>query len=55
MTPRHGRSRESVQAVITAQASRAQKLAAADWVIDNDGISLEALRTRVLSLPIVLT
>ena len=52
---RNGWSREAVQAVITAQASRAQKLAAADWVIDNDGISLEALRTRLLSLPIVLT
>jgi dephospho-CoA kinase len=49
---RNGWKREAVQAVITAQASRAQKLAAADWVIDNEGISLEALHTRVLSLPI---
>lgn len=52
---RNGWSRETVQAIISAQASRAQKLAAADWVIDNEGISLEALRTRVLSLPIELT
>lgn len=49
---RNGWSRETVQAIISAQASRTQKLAAADWVIDNEGISLEALRTRVLSLPI---
>lgn len=49
---RNGWKREAVQAIISAQASRTQKLAAADWVIDNEGISLEALRTRVLSLPI---
>jgi dephospho-CoA kinase len=52
---RNSWKREAVQAVATAQASRAQKLAAADWVIDNEGISLEALRKRVLSLPIELT
>jgi len=52
---RNGWSRETVQAIIAAQASRAQKLAAADWVIDNEGISLETLRTRVLSLPIEST
>jgi dephospho-CoA kinase len=52
---RNSWKREAVQAVVTAQASRAQKLAAADWVIDNEGISLEALRKRVLSLPIELT
>lgn len=49
---RNGWSRETIQAIISAQASRSQKLAAADWVIDNESISLEALRTRVLSLPI---
>ena len=49
---RNGWSREAVQAVINAQASRAQKLATADWVIDNEDISLEALRTRVQSLPL---
>ncbi len=52
---RNSWKREAVQAVVTAQASRAQKLAAADWVIDNEGISLEALRKRVISLPIELT
>ena len=52
---RNGWSRENVQAIISAQTSRAQKLAASDWVIDNEGISLEALRTRVLSLPMKST
>ena len=52
---RNGWSRETIQAIISAQASRAQKLAAADWVIDNEDISLEALRKRVLGLPIELT
>ena len=52
---RNGWKREAVQAVISAQASRAQKLAVADWVIDNEGISLEALRTCVLNLPIETT
>ncbi len=52
---RNSWKREAVQAVVTAQASRTQKLAAADWVIDNEGISLEALRKRVLGLPIELT
>jgi len=52
---RNGLSREIVQSIIAAQASRTQKLAAADWVIDNDGISLEALRIEVESLPIPTT
>ena len=52
---RNGLSRETVQSIIAAQASRTQKLAAADWVIDNDGISLEALRIEVESLPIPTT
>lgn len=52
---RNGWNREVVQAIISAQASRTQKLATADWVIENEGISLDALRIRVLSLPIELT
>lgn len=48
---RNGLSREAVQAIIRAQASRVQKLAAADWVIYNDGITQEALRECVASLP----
>ena len=49
---RNGLSREAVEAIIAAQASRTQKLAAADWVIYNDGITLEALRQFVGKLPI---
>jgi dephospho-CoA kinase len=49
---RNGLSREAVQAIMAAQASRTQKLAAADWVIYNDGITLEELRKRVGQLPI---
>ena len=49
---RNGLSREAVEAIIAAQASRTQKLAAADWVIYNDGITREALREFVGKLPI---
>ena len=52
---RNGLSRETVQSIIAAQASRAQKLAAADWVINNDTISLETLRIYVENLPIPTT
>ncbi len=52
---RNGLSREAVLAIIAAQASRAQKLAAADWVIYNNGITLEALQKCVNSLPIQTT
>jgi dephospho-CoA kinase len=52
---RNGLSRETVQSIIAAQASRAQKLAAADWVINNDTISLETLRIDVENLPIPTT
>ncbi len=48
---RSGLSRAAVQSIIASQASRLQKLATADWVIENDGISLEALYTCVKSLP----
>ena len=52
---RNGLSRETVQSIIAAQASRAQKLAAADWVIYNDHLTLEALREQVAHLPICTT
>lgn len=48
---RNGWSRDAVQAVLRAQASREQRLAAADWVIFNDGLSLAALRDEVAQLP----
>ena len=41
---------ESVQKVIAAQATRAQRLAAADMVIYNDGLSLEQLLAQVQQL-----
>lgn len=44
---RNGWSREQVEAVLAAQATRAQRLAVADVVIDNDDIDLVTLRARV--------
>ena len=41
---------ESVEKVIAAQATRAQRLAAADMVIYNDGLSLEQLLAQVQQL-----
>ena len=49
---RNGLSREVIQSIISTQATRAQKLAAADWVIHNEGLDLEALDAYVKSLPI---
>lgn len=43
-------SAEAVEKVIAAQASRAQRLAAADMVIYNDGLSVEELREQVHKL-----
>ena len=44
---RSGLSAKAVQAIIAAQASRAQRRAVADWVIDNNGADLAALRSQV--------
>lgn len=49
---RSGLRREAVQDIIAAQATRPQKLAAADWVINNDGASLDELQAQVNRLPI---
>lgn len=43
-------SETAVRSIIASQASRAQRRAAADWIIDNDGITLEQLRAQVLSI-----
>ena len=43
---------EAVQSIIEAQASREQRLAAADWVIFNQGISFEQLREKLADLPL---
>ncbi|MCX8517727.1 MAG: dephospho-CoA kinase [Rhodoferax sp.] len=40
-------SRENVMKIIAAQASRPQRLAAADWVLHNQGISLTQLALQV--------
>ena len=52
---RNGLSREVIHNIICAQASRTQKLAAADWVIHNDHLTLEMLRAQVAQLPIQST
>ena len=44
---RNGLSPEAVHAIIQAQATRVQRLAAADWVIFNDGLSMNALQAEV--------
>jgi dephospho-CoA kinase len=49
---RSGLPRDTIEQIIAAQASRAQRLAAADWVIFNDQLSLDDLRAEVLALPL---
>jgi dephospho-CoA kinase len=43
---------EVVQSIIKTQARREQRLAAADWVIFNQGISFEQLREKLADLPL---
>jgi len=43
---------EVVQSIIKNQARREQRLAAADWVICNQGISFEQLREKLADLPL---
>lgn len=49
-TARSAVAQATVRQIMASQASRAQRLAAADWVIYNDGISLDALRAQVAGL-----
>jgi dephospho-CoA kinase len=44
---RNGWPREQILAVIQAQASREQRQAAADWLILNEGLALEAFEAAV--------
>ena len=44
---RNGMTRHEIDKILAAQASRKQRLAAADWVVFNDGISMEGLRQQV--------
>jgi len=46
---RNGWTREEVQAVMSAQASRQERLAAATWVIDNDSDDMEDLKRQALA------
>lgn len=43
-------TRDAVAKVIASQASRSDRRAAADWVIYNDGLSLDALTAQVLRI-----
>jgi dephospho-CoA kinase len=43
---RNGWTRQEVQAVMAAQASRQERLAAATWVIDNDSDDMQALKRQ---------
>ena len=49
---RSGLKAEEVERIIAAQTSREKRLAIADWVILNDGLSLDELRGRVHALPL---
>ena len=49
---RNGWSADAVQSIIEVQASRAQRLAAADWVIFNQGLDLDELRAKLADVPI---
>jgi dephospho-CoA kinase len=49
---RSGLSPDEVWRIIAAQSSRDQRLAIADWVIVNDGLSLQGLREKVDALPL---
>jgi len=44
--------RAAIEGIMAAQASRAQRLAAADWVVFNDGLSLHRLREEIAQLPL---
>lgn len=47
---RDGVSREQAQAILAAQASRAERLAAANDVLDNQNGTPEAIKSRILAL-----
>ena len=49
---RNGMTREMVERIIDAQLPSGVRLAAADWVIRNDELSLDALKAEVNALPL---
>jgi dephospho-CoA kinase len=49
---RNGLGPDEVRRIIAAQTSREKRLAIADWVIVNEGLSLAELRKQVNALPL---
>ena len=49
---RNGLGPDEVRRIIAAQTSREKRLAIADWVIVNEGLSLDELRHQVNALPL---
>ena len=49
---RNGMTREMVERIIDAQLPSGVRLAAADWVIRNDDLTLDVLRAEVNALPL---
>ncbi len=49
---RNGMERAMVEKIIDAQSPSPVRLAAADWVIRNEGLSMDALRAEVSALPL---
>lgn len=47
---RDGVSREQAEAILAAQASRTERLAAADDVLDNQNSTPEAIKSRIFAL-----
>ena len=50
VSARNGLAPDAIARIMAAQATRAQRRAAADWVIYNDGLDLAGLRQEVLSI-----
>jgi dephospho-CoA kinase len=51
---RSGMAAEAVQAIMAAQASREQRLAAADWVVANDSDDIGKLRLQAQAIQLHL-
>ena len=51
---RSGLTREAVENIIRTQATRAQRLAAADWIVFNEGLNLEQLKQEVNALALTV-
>ncbi len=49
---RNGWTDDAVQSIIQVQATREQRLAAADWVIFNQGLDIDQLRAKLADVPI---